>query len=91
MYLILDDEVRKSLIERSEGKESFNTSLLEHEEETEESNIYKGTKLHFKSPTAERRHVLYVGVGGDRTHACPLQKSRVWPGMPALTSRDHLF
>ncbi len=29
----------------------------------------KGTKLHFKSPTAERRHVLCVGVGGDRTHA----------------------
>jgi hypothetical protein len=36
----------------------------------------KGTKLHFKSPTAERRHVLCVGVGGDRTHAGPLQKSR---------------
>ncbi len=35
----------------------------------------KGTKLHFKSPTAERRHVLCVGVGGDRTHAGPLQKS----------------
>ncbi len=29
----------------------------------------KGTKLHFISPTAERRHVLCVGVGGDRTHA----------------------
>ncbi len=29
----------------------------------------KGTKLHFKSPMAERRHVLCVGVGGDRTHA----------------------
>jgi hypothetical protein len=28
-----------------------------------------GTKLHFKSPTAERRHVLCVGVDGDRTHA----------------------
>jgi hypothetical protein len=39
----------------------------------------KGTKLHFKSPTAERRHVLCVGVGGDRTHAGPLQKSRVCP------------
>jgi hypothetical protein len=33
------------------------------------STLYKGTKLHFKSPTAERRHVLCVGVGGDRTHA----------------------
>ncbi len=39
----------------------------------------KGNKLHFKSPTAERRHVLWVGVGGDRTHAGPLQKSRVCP------------
>ncbi len=36
------------------------------------SRVNKGTKLHFKSPTAERRHVLCVGVGGDRTHAsCP--------------------
>jgi hypothetical protein len=42
----------------------------------------QGTKLHFKSPTAERRHVLCVGVGGDRIHAGPLRKS-----MPALTSR----
>jgi hypothetical protein len=25
--------------------------------------------LHFKSPTAERRRVLSVGVGGVRTHA----------------------
>jgi hypothetical protein len=25
----------------------------------------KGTKLDFKSPTAERRHVLCVRVGGD--------------------------
>ncbi len=29
----------------------------------------KGTKLHFKSPMAERRHVVCVGVGVDRTHA----------------------
>ena len=28
----------------------------------------KATKLHFKSPKAERRHVLCVGVGGDQTH-----------------------
>ena len=27
--------------------------------------LSKGTKLHFKSPTAERRHVWCVGVGGD--------------------------
>jgi hypothetical protein len=39
----------------------------------------KGTKLHFKSPTAERRHISFVGVGGDRTHADPLRKSRVCP------------
>jgi hypothetical protein len=39
----------------------------------------KGTKLHFKSPTAERRHVLCVGVGGDRTHAARPQGSRVCP------------
>ena len=38
-----------------------------------------GTKLHFKSPTAERRHVLCVGVGGDRTHAARPQGSRVCP------------
>jgi hypothetical protein len=34
-------------------------------------SMNQGTKLHFKSPTAERRHVLCVGVGGDRTHAGP--------------------
>jgi hypothetical protein len=28
----------------------------------------KGTKLNFKSLTPEKRHVLCVGVGGDRTH-----------------------
>ncbi len=39
----------------------------------------KGTKLHFKSPTADRRHVLCVGVGGDRTDAGPPQWSRVCP------------
>ncbi len=31
--------------------------------------VIKGTKLHFKSQTAERRHVLCVGIGGDRIHA----------------------
>jgi hypothetical protein len=29
-------------------------------------------ELHFNSPTAERRRVLCVGVGGDRTHAAHL-------------------
>ena len=33
----------------------------------------KGTKLHFKSPKAERRHVLCVVVGRDRTHAAPVR------------------
>jgi hypothetical protein len=33
----------------------------------------KGTN--FALPTAEKRHVLCVGVGGDRTHAGPLQNS----------------
>ncbi len=37
----------------------------------------KGTKLHFKSPTAERRHAFCVGVGRDRTHAGRPQWSRV--------------
>ncbi len=31
--------------------------------------IKKGTKLHLKLPTAERRQVLCVGIGGDLTHA----------------------
>jgi hypothetical protein len=30
MYLILEDEVRKSLVEKTRVKESFNTSLLEN-------------------------------------------------------------
>ncbi len=38
MYLILDDAVRKSLIERTKVIENFNTSLLEHEEAKEENN-----------------------------------------------------
>jgi hypothetical protein len=44
MYLILDSAVRKSLIERAKVKESFNTSLLEHEEEKEEKNIFNNYK-----------------------------------------------
>ena len=45
MYLILDDAVRKSLIERTKVKESFNTSLLEHEEAKEENNIFNNYKM----------------------------------------------
>ena len=45
MYLILDDAVRKSLIERTKVKENFNTSLLEKEEEKEENNIYNKYKI----------------------------------------------
>jgi len=45
MYLILDSAVRKSLIERAKVKESFNTSLLEHEEEKEEKNIFNNYKM----------------------------------------------
>ena len=40
MYLILEDSTRKSLIEKTKVKENFNTSLLENEEEKENSNIY---------------------------------------------------
>jgi hypothetical protein len=45
MCLILEDAVRKSLIERSKVKESFNTSLLEHEEEKEDNNIFNKYKI----------------------------------------------
>jgi hypothetical protein len=45
MYLILDDAVRKSLIERTKAKENFNTSLLEHEEAKEENNIFNNYKI----------------------------------------------
>ncbi len=40
MYLILEDAVRKSLVEKTKVKKSFNTSLLENEEEKENNNIY---------------------------------------------------
>ncbi len=46
---------------------------------TKEHQVKKGTKFHFKSPTAETRHILCVGVGGDRTHAGPPKWSRVFP------------
>ena len=45
MYLILDDAVRKSLIERTKVKENFNTSFLENEEEKEDNNIYNKYKI----------------------------------------------
>ena len=44
---------------------------------------FKGTKLHFKSPTAERRHVLCVGVGRDRTRAARSRRA----GYAALPTR----
>ena len=34
-------------------------------QESSSRSVKKGTKLHFKSPTAERAHVLCVGVGRD--------------------------
>jgi hypothetical protein len=46
-------------------------------------SIIWGIKHHFKLQTAERRHVLYVGVGGDRTHAVRP------PGMPAVCQLDY--
>jgi hypothetical protein len=45
MYLILDSAVRKSFIERTKVKESFNTSLLEHEEAKEEKNIFNNYEM----------------------------------------------
>jgi hypothetical protein len=44
MYLILEDATRKLLVEKTKVKESFNTSLLENEEESEKSNIYDNYK-----------------------------------------------
>ncbi len=40
MYLIVEDAVTKSLVKKTKVKESFNTSLLENEEERENNNIY---------------------------------------------------
>jgi hypothetical protein len=45
MYLILEDATRKSLVEKTKVKENFNTSLLENEEERENSNIYDNYKI----------------------------------------------
>ncbi len=39
MYLILEDAVRKSSVEKTKIEESFNTSLLENEEEKENNNF----------------------------------------------------
>ncbi len=41
MYLILEDAVRKSLVEKKKGKENFNTSLLENKEEREKKSYDK--------------------------------------------------
>ncbi len=49
----------------------------------------KGTALHFKSPMAERRHVLCVRVGGDQTHAAPLRKSEVYARLNQLGYGGH--
>ncbi len=47
--------------------------------ESDDMNIRHEAKgLSFIS-NRERRHVSCVGVGGDRTHAGPLRKSRVCP------------
>jgi hypothetical protein len=40
MYLILEDAVRKSLVETTKVKKKFNTSLLGNEEERENYYIY---------------------------------------------------
>jgi hypothetical protein len=40
--------------------------------------VLQGTKLHFKSPTAERRHVLWRGSNPHR----PLRRNRVSPPSP---------
>ncbi len=44
----------------------------------------KGTKLHFKSPTAERRHASCVGGWRGLN---PRQPAPIQQGMPALTFR----
>jgi len=40
MYLILDNAVRKSLIERTKVKENFNTSLLEEKKKKKKKLIF---------------------------------------------------
>jgi hypothetical protein len=51
----------------------------------------KRTKLHYKSPTAEWRHVLCVGVGGDRTHAARPQGSSVCPAKIRWKGLQYIF
>ncbi len=41
--------------------------------------VCKGTKLHFKLPTAERRHILCVGVWWGPNPRNPPRSSRVCP------------
>jgi hypothetical protein len=47
----------------------------------------KGTNLRFKSPAAERRHVLCVGVCGDRSNKPNLTPSRVVTRLQRLIGR----
>ncbi len=64
----------------TDSEASFKEFATKHSLNASTINFFiKGTKLHFKSPMADRRHVLCVGVGGDRTHAGPLRKSRACP------------
>ena len=70
MYLILEDAVRKSLVKKTKGKESFNTvtSLLENEEEKVYNNIYDKydiiVNVNLDSIFREsKRYYLYVFKG----------------------------
>jgi hypothetical protein len=50
----------------------------------------KGTKLHFKSPTAKRRNVLCVGVGHCWQGSNPRRPPRRTPGGAGYVSLCHL-
>ncbi len=52
-----------------EGDRWNSSKLSTNSENGRDKSWQDRTKLHFKSPTAERRHVLCIGVGGDRIHA----------------------
>ncbi len=64
MYLILEDAVRKSLVEKTKVKESFNTSLLENEEEKENNNIYDNyniiVNVNLNSIFRESKDTIYM-------------------------------
>jgi hypothetical protein len=42
-------------------------------------HVSKGTKLHFKLLTAERRLVLCIGVGRDKIHASSSKQAKYTP------------